>query len=176
MSEQGKGREYRGYDYKQVVVKDDQLSFHMDCYANLGWSEDENTSVRQERGKTLLRLKRDKNNVNKTELIRLERNLEACFAELDTLENSKTNIPTIWAMTCGLIGTAFMAGSTFAVTAEPPMIGLCIVLAVPGFLGWIFPYFIFKNGVKKRTEKVQPFLETKQNEIEEICRKGCSLL
>ncbi len=69
-----------------------------------------------------------------------------------------------------------MAGSVFAVTAEPPIIWLCVLLAIPGFLGWILPYFIYRRGVKKRIEKVAPYIEAKYEEIDEICRKGYSLL
>lgn len=52
----------------------------------------------------------------------------------------------------GMVGTAFMAGATFAVTAREPMIWLCIVLAVPGFIGWVLPYFLYKKLQKRRGE------------------------
>lgn len=176
MSNQNGGKEYKAYDYKQVSLPEDQLSFKLDCYENLGWTPAENISVKQEHGKILLRLKRDKNIINKTELTRLERNLESCFDEIDSLEQSKTKISSIQALTCGLIGTVFMAGATFAATASSPVVWLCVLLAIPGFLGWILPYFIYKKGIEKKAEKVTPFIETKQKEIEAICRKGCSLL
>lgn len=76
----------------------------------------------------------------------------------------------------GILGTAFMAGSTFAVTADPPQILLCIILAIPGFLGWIFPYFLYKRSVRKQTEKITPLIEEKYDEIYEICEKGNKLL
>ena len=69
-----------------------------------------------------------------------------------------------------------MAGSTFAVTASPPHILLCIVLAVPGFLGWILPYFVYKKVVEKQTEKVTPLIEEKYDEIDSICERGNKLL
>ena len=76
----------------------------------------------------------------------------------------------------GILGTAFMAGSTFAVTADPPQILLCIILAIPGFLGWIFPYFLYTRSVRKQTEKITPLIEEKYDEIYEICEKGNKLL
>ena len=76
----------------------------------------------------------------------------------------------------GILGTAFMAGATFAVTAQPPQILLCIILAIPGFLGWILPYFLYKTGVRKQTEKITPLIEEKYDEIYEICEKGNKLL
>ena len=69
-----------------------------------------------------------------------------------------------------------MAGSTFAVTADPPQILLCIILAIPGFLGWILPCFLYKRGVRKQTEKITPLIEEKYDEIYEICEKGNKLL
>ena len=47
-----------------------------------------------------------------------------------------------------------MAGATFAVTAQPPQILLCIILAIPGFLGWILPYFLYKAGVRKQKHAI----------------------
>ena len=69
-----------------------------------------------------------------------------------------------------------MAGATFAVTAQTPHIILCIILAIPGFLGWILPYFLYKVGVRKQTEKITPLIEEKYDEIYEICEKGNKLL
>ena len=98
------------------------------------------------------------------------------LAELEKLESSKTAVPTIHTMICAFLGTAFMAGSVFAVTADPPIVWLCALLAVPGFLGWILPYFIYRQGVAKRIEKITPYIEAKYDEIDAICRKGYSLL
>lgn len=80
------------------------------------------------------------------------------------------------AFTVALIGTAFMAGATFAVVHEPPVIWLCILLAVPGFIGWIFPYFIHNGIARKKEQAIQPLIEKKYEEIYEICEKGHSLL
>ena len=48
-----------------------------------------------------------------------------------------------------------MAGATFAVTAEPPIIWLCVLLAIPGIVGWILPYFIYQYFVKKQSHTIQ---------------------
>ena len=69
-----------------------------------------------------------------------------------------------------------MAGSTFAVVAEPPIIWLTILLAIPGFLGWIVPYFLYRALVRKRTAEVEPLMEQKYDEINSICEKGTHLL
>ena len=61
-------------------------------------------------------------------------------------------------------------------TAEPPHVVLCTILAIPGFLGWISPYFLYKRGVRRQTEKIAPPIEDKYDEIYEICEKGSKLL
>ena len=92
------------------------------------------------------------------------------------MEKSKTFAASIWALVVGIIGTAFMAGATFAVTHEPPLIPLCILLAVPGFLGWILPYFLYRRIAARQAKKLQPVIEAKEEEIYAICEKGHSLL
>ena len=82
----------------------------------------------------------------------------------------------VWALAAGVIGTAFMAGSTFAVVHEPPVISLCILLAIPGFTGWIVPYFLYQEIKKRSMQKLQPLIEAKYEEIYESCEKGHSLL
>lgn len=173
------GREhasYIGYEYKEVAVRPEQASFYLDCYENFGWSGDENIAAARGSQLTTLRLKRDRKIVNKMELTRLQRHFEACAREIDALEKAKTATATVAALSVALIGTAFMAGSTFAVVHEPPIIWLCILLAVPGFLGWILPYFLYHWAVRKKTGEIQPMIEAKREEIYEVCEKGHSLL
>jgi len=167
---------YKSFDYKQMAVKEEHLSYCIDCYKSFGWTLDENRPMRTEREQCLIWLKRDKQIANKMELTRLERNFEACAAELTELERGKYLRPTIQATICGLIGTVFLAGSVFAVTAQPPIIWLCALLAVPGFAGWILPLFLYRRGVAKRTAQLTPFLERKREEMDELCRKGYGLL
>ena len=171
-----------GYEYKEVITNAEKVSFLIDGYENFGWVIDENIS-RNIPGNTtyphanvVLQLKRDRKIMNKMELTRLQRNFEFCIKEIDHLERSKTSDATMYALVVGIIGTVFMAGSVFAVTATPPMIVLCILLVVPAFAGWILPYYIFKNVVRKRTVKVTSLIEEKQDEVYEICKKGNKLL
>ena len=122
--------------------------------------------------KLVIRLKRDRRIVNKAELTRLQRNFEACIREIEELEKRKTSA----AIATGGAGTAFMAGSTFAVTAQQPHILLCAILAVPGFIGWILSYFLYKRMAEAKAEEISPLIEEKYDEIYEICEKGNRLL
>ncbi|MDE6387228.1 MAG: hypothetical protein K2L82_05390 [Lachnospiraceae bacterium] len=175
-------RNYVGYEYKEIVVDSNMAALLLDGYENFGWEVNESlpessiggkTSIS---GRTVIRLKRDRKILNKAELTRLQRNFEACVSQIQMLEARKTSVATAYAIIVGVVGTAFIAGSTFAVTAQPPHIILCIALAVPGFLGWTFPYFLYKKIAGKQTEKITPLIEAKYDEIYELCEKGNKLL
>ena len=184
MEENGtKQKEFVGYEYKEVIADKSRVSLLVDGYENFGWEVDGNISEYyeecknpQKQNKVILRLKRNRKIINKMELTRLQRNFESCVREIEMLEKSKTSSATMYALILGILGTAFMAGSTFAVTAQPPHIILCILLAIPGFLGWILPYFVYRRVLGKQTEKVTPLIEDKYDEIYEICKKGNRLL
>lgn len=176
-------KEFVGYEYKEVIGDRSNVSFLLDGYENFGWEADGNISAYYEenkdprkQNKVILRLKRNRKMINKMELTRLQRNFESCVREIEMLEKSKTSAATIYALVIAVIGTAFMAGATFAVTAQPPHMILCILLAIPGFIGWILPYFVYKRVLEKRTEKITPLIEEKYDEIYEICEKGNRLL
>ena len=174
-------RNFVGYEYKEIVADGQMVSLLLDGYENFGWEVNESlpesgVGGRPLSGRTVLRLKRDRRILNKAELTRLQRNFEACVSEIQTLEQRKTSAAAAYAIILGVIGSAFMAGSTFAATAQPPRYLLCILLAIPGFLGWIFPYFLYKKIVEKQTKKITPLIEAKYDEIYEICEKGNKLL
>ena len=169
-------KNFVGYEYKEIFADSSRAYFLLDGYENFGWEFDGKIQEKASRQKMTMHLKRNRKIVNKAELTRLQRNFEACVNEIDMLEKAKTSVAAMYAMTLGMIGTAFIAGATFAVTAQPPHYVLCILLAIPGFWGWIFPYFLYKKIGKKQTEKLTPLIEEKYDEIYEICEKGNKLL
>jgi len=175
-----------GYEYKEVLAEGKNASFLIDGYENFGWELDENLSGKMSsplentnlpyQKKIIVRLKRNRKIVNKMELTRLQRNFEACIDEINKLEGNKTSKATVYALVLGILGTAFMAGATFAVTAQPPHIILCILLSIPGFIGWILPYFLYKKLMEKQVKRMTPLIEEKYDEIYEICEKGNRLI
>lgn len=180
MKDDGK-RENRfiAYDYKEVTVESEHASMILDGYENFGWhsdgifSEGGNLS---EQSRTLIRMKRDRKIINKAELTRLQQNFESCIDQIISLEHSKKTTAAAAALIIGIIGTAFMAGSVFAITEEPPYFALSILLAIPGFIGWIIPYFLYKAIARRKEETVAPLIDAKLDEIYEICEKGNHLL
>ena len=171
------GKDYVGYDYKTVAIDGVKTSMYLDAYENFGWIPDDSPAARQFTGEVVLKLKRDRKILNKAELTRLGQHFEACMDEIATLENSKTQKATIISIVIGLIGTACMAVSVMAVTLfEPIMIPLCIILGIPGIVGWALPYRLFDIFKKKRATDIAPLIEQKYDEIHEICEKGNALV
>lgn len=169
-------RKYNSFDYFKVTVDEDLCSQYMDGYESFGWVADGNMPTEKAGGKVTLHMKRSRSILNKTELTRLQRHYEACMNEISSLEASKHSVPMVVSLSFGLVGCAFMAGSVFAVTAEPPVIWLTALLGAPGFLFWILSYFGYKEAGKRRTAKVEPLIEKKYDEAFEVCEKAQHLL
>ena len=168
--------EFLGYEYKELSVEQSRVSMYLDGYKNFGWIADDNFDLPKAGSMATLHLKRNRKIMNKMELTRLQRQFEACADEIVELERSKTVAASITAYIIGLIGIAFMAGSVFAVTAEPPRAALCAILAVPGFIGWILPYFCYRAIRRRKTNRLSPLIEKKYDELYDVCEKANGLL
>lgn len=166
--------EFVGYEYKDVTVKQAMASVYADGYENFGWTMEGSLSPIAKVDSVTMKFKRNRKIRNKSELTRLQRQFDACVSDIRSLEFSKYAKASFVAYAIGLIGTVFMAGSVFAVTSE--MITLCVVLAIPAFLGWILPYLCYRSISKKKTEVVMPLIDKKYDEIYEICEKASGLL
>jgi hypothetical protein len=163
-----------GYEYKSVVARYEMGSIWVDGMENFGWRLESGSDPRARLGSSVLKFKRDRKIRNKAELTRLQRQFESQVSEVVELEASKTRKATIVALIIGLVGTAFIAGSTFAITDGWVM--ACIVLAIPGFAGWILPYLCFKTISRKEGRKADALIEQGYDEIYETCQKGNQLL
>lgn len=170
------GAQFIGYEYKEIAAQGEYASLCLDCYPSFGWVPDERAQETGPAASGKIVLRRERKLVNKMELTRLQRHFEVCVDEIKTLEKSKTSGAIIWAIVVGLIGTAFMAGATFAAVHEPPHYVLCTVLALPGFIGWALPYFVYQKLAAKRAREVAELVEQKYDEIYEICGQGNKLL
>ncbi len=173
-------KKFTAYDYKEIEAERNMIPFLRDGYENFGWETQEKTvesnNHPNQNHKSILQMRRNRKIMNKPELQRLQSHFEACVKDVNALEKSKDSKATMISLIVGILGTAFMAGSVFAVTAEEPLIVLCIILAIPGFIGWILPYFLYKEIREKQTQIINPLIEKKYDEIYEICEKGNKLL
>ncbi len=175
MSEAGKvGNSFIGYEYHTVVAECAMASIYTDGYESFGWVREDAFSS-PGIGKTVnMKFKRDRKIRNKAELTRLQRQFDACVREIVALEKSKTTCASIPAFSIGILGCAFLAGSVFAYQAV--MLPLMIVLAIPGFAGWVLPCFCYRHMLAKRGAQIAPLIEKKQDEMYDVCEKASGLL
>lgn len=80
----------------------------------------------------------------------------------------------IAASAVSLLGTAFLGISTFAYLAG--MTPVFLIAAVPGFLGWIFPFFLYQKMKASRERAIAPKIEEQHETIYGICKSGSELL
>lgn len=174
------GKKFTAYDYKEIEADRNMIPFLRDGYENFGWEtqecEEKNKIHSSQKQKVVLQMKRNRKIMNKVELVRLQSHFEACIKDVKALEKSRESKATMVSLAVGILGTGFMAGSVFAVTAQPPLVILSIILAIPGFMGWILPYFLYKKIREKQTQIMNSLIEKKYDEIYEICEKGNKLL
>ena len=193
-------KQYIGYEYKTVTVRAEIESLWVDSQRSFGWELEKKEKAiikhvwgplrvmlaplallpgsqcdklivdRESDKKVVLTFKRDKKIENKEKLNRLESGFERTAAALDALESSKTTSGTVAAYTVGLVGTVFMGLSMFSYLGG--MLPLCILLAVPGFVGWILPFFLKKTLVSKKTQLVQPEIERQYEDIYSVCQEA----
>lgn len=161
---------YVAYEYKEIEASGERAALLTDCYQSLGWEAEKESFPDR------IMLRRSRKIMNKAELTRLQRNFEACIEEIDTLQKSKKSKAAAVSILIGLVGTAFMAGSVFAVTAQQPVIWLCVLLAIPAFGLWALAPVLYPRMVAKRTGIVNQLIEEKYDEIYTICEKGSKLL
>lgn len=95
-------------------------------------------------------------------------------SEILSLESSKYIRASVVAYAVGISGTVFMAGSVFSITADKLI--PCIVLAIPAFIGWGLPYFLYRGIMKKKTAQVTPLIDQKYDELYAVCEKANCLL
>ena len=158
------------FEYKEIIVRSCMESIYTDAYIRLGWKIDGVISSPLNLNRVTLKFKRDRRIENKSELDKLQLEFENQIKVIEKLETSKEIIPSAVAYGIGLAGTAFMTGATFSYLAQ--RIPLCIVLAVPAFIGWILPYFAFRKITKTRSEKTAPAIDRQYDVIYEICEKA----
>jgi len=167
--------DYVGYEYKDITVVHGMESLWTDYMTSFGWSlEGTSSSITQGFNTLNLKFKRDRKIRNKAELTRLQRQFENSVREIETLEKSKSVGAAVFAYAFGVVGTAFMAGSVFAYLGG--ILPLSIILAVPGFAGWIFPYFCYVQLRNKKVASVTPKIDAQYDIMYETCEKASSLL
>ncbi len=162
-----------GYEYRDMTVKRSLETIYADNYPQFGWKL-ESIFANPNPYYVTMKFKRDRKIRNKAELTRLQRMFESYVREIDRLEKSKVVVASTAAYVIGVVGAGFMAGAVFSCLAG--RVPLTIILAVPGFAGWILPYFCFLRIRDKKTSEVSPLIEQQYDAVYEVCEKANALL
>lgn len=164
--------EYVAYEYASVNVSKTLAELYIDSYKSFGWKLIES---REGLDGANIKFKRDREIENRKELQDCQKKFNEEIANIENLTVQKTRMANLASIITGFVGTAFMAGATFAYLAPTPMIALMIPLAIVGFVGWIAPYFMYKAIKKKQSLKVEAPIEQSFENIYEICSRARKL-
>lgn len=175
--------EYTAYEYASARIPQDFEPLFRDTYAGFGWTM-ESTAANSASSVPLaphskpssvtLQLKRDRNIKNR-ELVRtLQDDADVALTTIFTLERSKTSRAMIVAITIGIIGTACMAGSVFAMNAGLAV--LSVALGALGLFGWIGGGLSYREVKHRRTRQVTPLIENSLDALHEASSQAAHLL
>lgn len=167
-------KDFIGYEYRDVSVKQSVAPLCVDGYENFGWTLEDTSYTAERMDHITLRFKRDHKLRNKAELTRLQTQFDGHLKEVARLEGTKTNRGAIAAMAIGVVGTALLTGAVFAIVGG--VIPLGVVLAIPGLAGWVLPYLVFRRLGQDTAARVTPLLEQQHDELYTICEKANGLL
>ena len=188
-----------GYEYKHITVPKSMDGLWTDGLNSFGWALDkkepavvkhlwgplrvmmaplsvfggkfkESVVDHESATRVELTFKRDREIPGKSALNLLQPELEHSARSIESLEESKTMTASVAAYAIGLVGTVFLALATFAYLAG--MSPLFIILAIPGFMGWILPFFAFHAVKNNKTKKIDPLIEIQHENIYTICQKA----
>jgi len=171
MQENNVSNEFIMNEYIDVNVNQKLVQLCSDCYKELGWTII-NTSSSMDSVK--MKMQRDRKIKNRAALCDLQRKCESAFTAIEKLERTKTLKAMAMSLGIGIVGTAFMAGSVFAYLAA--MIPLCVLLAIPAFVGWALPYFIYKKIFIETSAKVSVMIDHNYDVIYDSCEKARHLI
>lgn len=162
-----------GYDYTDITINEQVAGIYLDNYLHFGWQLDSHSATLRPNTVTLT-FKRDRKIDHQADLNRLQRKFDGIVAEIISLKHAKRLIPATVAYLFGVIGTALMAGAVFAILGH--QIPLMVSLAIPGTLGWIMPYFLYRSLTIKRTKQLSPIVDEKFEDIYAVTKDAKLLL
>lgn len=169
------------YDYQEIITEKDNASFLLDSYEKFGWELEEHrifipahNNVQTNKSKVILKMKRNRKIVNKTELNRLQSNFEGCMREIDRMERSKTSVSTLTAVFMGTLGALVLLAAILLLLQDWFVFG--IFFACLGALGCTLPVKVYREVLEQQTEKFAPLIQATYHEIDLILEKGNKLI
>lgn len=181
-------KDFVAYEYLSLEVDSDKEPLYIDCYENFGWILVNNSSLVDKEDyfinninlnnyrRVNIKFKRDRRIKNKGQLLTLQRKLEASLKEIERLESEPFSKGVISALSIGFIGTIFLAISVFAITATKPLYFIGILFGIVGIVGWILPFFVFKNKKLLEEKENVSLIDEQYNNIYDTCEQAKKLI
>ncbi|MFT3860277.1 hypothetical protein [Micropruina sp.] len=159
--------DFVAYEYLTIQPSRELEPLYKDTYRNFGWIVEGYGTTIPNLSTVSLKLKRDRRIANRASVMELQREAEHALAAIAGLERSKDTAATLAALGFGIIGSGFLAGSIFAITANLWALG--IPLGVIGLAGWAAGYFAHGKVRANKTAHVTPLID---REYDTVYRAG----
>lgn len=171
-------KDFVAYEYKTKTVKAKDQSRTMDMYEAFGWEVTAVTPTAIDN--VTFSLKRNRKQLHKQELTRLERQAEDTFAAIRKLEEAKTLAARIFSYIFGCVATLiFGGGMCLALLNESGNMSFLIGGIVLGIIGLALCGLnpvIFKKISEKKTKQVLPAIDDNEEKLANLLEKGDELL
>ncbi|MFT4051198.1 MAG: hypothetical protein QM677_02985 [Microbacterium sp.] len=169
-------------EYASVRAPRDLEPLYQDTYRSFGWTVDSTEVAGPIRAFTpgirptavTLKLKRDRNIRNRQLVQTLQRKAEGSLSAIARLEKSKTTRAFAVAVTIGIFGAAFLAGSVFLMNGG--MLAVSIVLGAIGLIGWVGGFLAYHGVMARRTAAVAPLIDREFDALYETTEQATRLL
>lgn len=170
-------KDFVSYEYRTVTVKSKDQIKAMDMYEAFGWEVTATSPALVDN--VTLSLKRDRKQLHKQELVKLERQAQDTFETINGLERSKTMGASIFAYIFGCIAALVLGGgmclTMLIEDSIPAMVG-GIILGIVGIALCGLNYYIYKKLVSRKIRTLLPVIDQTEEKLANILEKGNSLL
>lgn len=167
-------RDFVAYEYTTVKADRDLESLYRDSYQNFGWELEGYGSGVPSPNNVSIKLKRDRRIKNRSAVAELQRTCERALESIAGLERSKNTSAFTAALTVGILGCVFLAGSIFAIEAS--MWTLSIPLGGVGLILWLAGYLVHGKVKARRTRQVDPLIDRQYEIVYDTGEQAARLL
>ena len=170
------------YEYMSINVKKELEPIYIDVYNCLGWEliDLEISLSPKDLLSSKISFKRDRKINNKQALLKIQKDINSTFINIEKLESKKNFKASFNAFGIGLIACVFLALSVFMMTGYLSLntftIPFQIIFGGIGILLCIPPYFVYKNTLALKTEELQPLINNEYDIISEKCEEADLLI
>lgn len=163
------------YDYLTIAAPRELESLHADTYRNFGWDLESRAFDPRRPGTVVLKLKRDRRVKNRAAVMELQRRCAAALDSIAQLERSKSAAALQVSLGFGIVGSALMAVSVFAIT-DWDLPALTVIAGALGLLGWTAGYFSHARVQARRAATVAPLIDEQYDVVYATSEEAATLL